>query len=70
VHLTPDQKALVRQAIQTGDLQREEEAVKEAPRATYEERLPKRDGAPSDSSASLRKGWGIDLPGSLAALRR
>jgi putative addiction module CopG family antidote len=30
VHLTPDQKAFVRQAIQSGRLNREEEAVQEA----------------------------------------
>jgi putative addiction module CopG family antidote len=30
VHLTPDQKAFVRQAIESGRLQREEDAVKEA----------------------------------------
>jgi putative addiction module CopG family antidote len=30
VQLTPDQKAFVRQAIQSGRLQREEDAVKEA----------------------------------------
>jgi Arc/MetJ-type ribon-helix-helix transcriptional regulator len=30
VHFTPDQKAFVRQAIESGRLQREEDAVKEA----------------------------------------
>ena len=30
VRLTPDQKAFVRQAIESGRLQREEDAVKEA----------------------------------------
>jgi len=30
VHLTPDQKAFVRQAIESGRLNREEEAVQEA----------------------------------------
>ena len=30
VHLTPDQKAFVRQAIESGRLLREEDAVKEA----------------------------------------
>jgi putative addiction module CopG family antidote len=30
VHLTPDQKAFIREAIQTGRLHREEDAVREA----------------------------------------
>ena len=39
VQLTPDQKAFVRQAIETGRLQREEDAVKEA-LSMWEEREP------------------------------
>lgn len=41
VHLTPDQKAFVRQAIESGRLHREEEAVREA-LVLWEERERKR----------------------------
>ena len=58
VQLTPDQKAFVRQAIETGRLQREEDAVKEA-LSLWEERertraeiLP----AVDEAEASLARG--------------
>jgi putative addiction module CopG family antidote len=41
VHLTPDQKAFIRQAIESGRLLREEDAVKEA-LSLWEERERKR----------------------------
>ncbi len=41
VHLTPDQKAFVRQAIESGRLRREEDAVKEA-LSLWEERERRR----------------------------
>jgi Arc/MetJ-type ribon-helix-helix transcriptional regulator len=41
VHLTPDQKAFVRQAIESGRLNREEDAVQE-PHSLWEEREPTR----------------------------
>jgi len=60
VHLTPDQKAFVRQAIESGRLRREEDAVKEA-LALWEERertraefLAKID----EAEASLARGEG------------
>jgi Arc/MetJ-type ribon-helix-helix transcriptional regulator len=41
VHLTPDQEAFIRQAIETGRLQREQDAVEEA-MALWEERERRR----------------------------
>lgn len=41
VHFTPDQEAFVRQAIETGQLEREEDAVKEA-LSRWEERERRR----------------------------
>ena len=60
VQLTPDQKAFVRQAIKSGRLQREEEAVKEA-LALWEERERTRAeilSAVDESEASLARGEG------------
>jgi putative addiction module CopG family antidote len=60
VHLTPDQKAFVRQAIESGRLQREEEAVREA-LALWEERERKRAeflATLEDAKASLAPGEG------------
>jgi putative addiction module CopG family antidote len=58
VQLTPDQKAFVRQAIQTGRLQREEDAVKEA-LSLWEERERTRAeilAAVDEAEASLARG--------------
>jgi Arc/MetJ-type ribon-helix-helix transcriptional regulator len=41
VHLTPDQEAFIRQAIETGRLQREQDAVQEA-MSLWEERERRR----------------------------
>ena len=41
VHLTPDQKAFIREAIETGRLQREEDALQEA-MSLWEERERRR----------------------------
>jgi putative addiction module CopG family antidote len=41
VHLTPDQEAFIRQAIETGRLRREEDAVREA-MSLWEERERRR----------------------------
>jgi Arc/MetJ-type ribon-helix-helix transcriptional regulator len=60
VHLTPDQKALVRQAIETGRLQREEDAVKEA-LSLWEERERTRAeilSAVDEAESSLARGEG------------
>jgi putative addiction module CopG family antidote len=60
VQLTPDQKAFVRQAIQTGRLQREEDAVKEA-LSLWEERERTRAeilSAVDEAEASLARGEG------------
>ena len=60
VQLTPDQKAFVRQAIESGRLHREEEAVKEA-LALWEERERTRAeilSAVDESEASLDRGEG------------
>lgn len=60
VQLTPDQEAFVRQAIQTGRLRREEEAVKEA-LALWEERERTRAEVPAavdEAEASLGRGEG------------
>lgn len=60
VQLTPDQQAFVRQAIQSGRLQREEDAVKEA-LSLWEERERSRAGllaAVGDAEASLAAGEG------------
>ena len=58
VQLTPDQKAFVRQAIETGRLQREEDAVKEA-LSLWEERERTRTeilSAVDEAEASLARG--------------
>jgi len=58
VQLTPDQKAFVRQAIETGRLQREEDAVKEA-LSLWEERERTRAeilSAVDEAEASLARG--------------
>lgn len=62
VHLTPDQKAFVRQAIESGRLHREEEAVQEA-LSLWEERERARAraeilAAVDASEASLAHGEG------------
>ena len=60
MHLTPDQKAFVRQAIETGRLQREEDAVKEA-LCLWEERERTRAeilSAVDEAESSLARGEG------------
>ncbi len=60
LHLTPDQQAFVRQAIQSGRLQREEDAVQEA-LALWEERERARAeilAAVDEAEASLGRGEG------------
>jgi putative addiction module CopG family antidote len=60
VHLTPDQKAFVRQAIESGRFQREEDAVKEA-LSLWEERERTRAEilvAVDEAEASLARGEG------------
>jgi putative addiction module CopG family antidote len=60
VHLTPDQKAFVRQAIESGRLLREEDAVKEA-LSLWEERERRRLeilAAVDEAEASLAGGEG------------
>jgi len=60
VKLTPDQKAFVRDAIESGRLQREEEAVQEA-LALWEERERTRAwilAAVDEADASLARGEG------------
>jgi len=65
VQLTPDQKAFVRQAIETGRLQREEDAVKEA-LSLWEERertRPEILAAVDEAEASLARGEGRAITG-------
>jgi Arc/MetJ-type ribon-helix-helix transcriptional regulator len=60
VHLTPDQKAFVRQAIESGRLLREEDAVKEA-LSLWEKRERARAeilAAVDEAEASLARGEG------------
>jgi len=60
VHLTPDQKAFVRQAIESGRFQREEDGVKEA-LSLWEERERTRAEvliAVDEAEASLARGEG------------
>jgi putative addiction module CopG family antidote len=60
VQLTPDQKAFVRQAIQSGRLHREEDAVQEA-LALWEERERTRIEIPAavdEAEASVARGEG------------
>ncbi len=60
VQLTPDQKAFVRQAIESGRLQREEDAVKEA-LSLWEERERTRAeilAAVDEAEVSLAQGGG------------
>ena len=60
VHLTPDQKAFVRRAIETGRFRREEDAVQEA-LSLWEERERKRAeflATLDDAKASLARGEG------------
>ena len=60
VQLTPDQKAFVRQAIESGRLSREEDAVKEA-LSLWEERERRRLeilAAVDEAEASLARGEG------------
>jgi putative addiction module CopG family antidote len=60
VQLTPDQKAFVRQAIETGRLRREEDAVKEA-LSLWEERERTRAeilSAVDEAESSLARGEG------------
>ena len=61
VQLTPDQRAFVRQAIESGRFQREEEAVQEA-LALWEERERTRAeilAAVDVAEASLTRGTGV-----------
>ena len=63
VHLTPDQQAFVRQAIESGRLQREEDAVKEA-LSLWEERERRRLeilAAVDRAEASLARGEGRSI---------
>jgi len=63
VRLTPDQKAFVRQAIQSGRLRREEDAVQEA-LALWEERERTRADilvAVDEAEASLARGEGRSI---------
>ena len=63
VELTPDQKEFVRQAIQRGHLQREEDAVREALQL-WEERERERAeilAAVDDAEASLARGEGREI---------
>ena len=60
VHLTPDQQAFIRQAIETGRLQREQDAVLEA-MALWEERERRRLeilAAVDQAETSLARGEG------------
>jgi putative addiction module CopG family antidote len=60
VHLTPDQQAFVRQAIETGRFRREEDAVREA-LSLWEERERKREeilAAVDAAETSLARGNG------------
>jgi len=60
VQLTPDQKAFVRQAIESGRLRREEDAVKEA-FSLWEERERRRPeilAAVDEAESSLARGEG------------
>lgn len=71
VNLTPDQQAFVRNAIQSGRLHREEEAVEEA-LALWEERERKRIeflASLEAANASLARGEGrtLDTPESVRA---
>lgn len=63
VQLTPDQKAFVRQAIESGRLRREEDAVKEA-LSLWEERERNRAeilAAVDEAEASLTRGEGRNI---------
>jgi putative addiction module CopG family antidote len=63
VQLTPDQQAFVRQAIESGRLRREEDAVKEA-LSLWEERERSRAeilAAVDEAEASLARGEGRSL---------
>ncbi len=63
VHLTPDQEAFVRQAIESGRLHRPEDAVEEALRL-WEERERNRAeilAAVDAAEASLDRGEGIEV---------
>ena len=69
VHLSPDQEAFIREAIEAGRLQREEDAVREA-MALWEERERRRMeilAAVDMAEASLARGEG-DIIGSQAEL--
>ncbi len=61
VHLTPDQEAFIRQAIESGRLQHQEDAVKEA-LALWEERERTRAeilASLDEAEASLARGEGV-----------
>jgi putative addiction module CopG family antidote len=63
VHLTDDQKAFVRQAIETGRFHREEDAVQEA-LSLWEERERQRAeflASVADAKASLARGEGLTI---------
>ena len=63
VHLTPDQQAFIRDAIESGRIERQEDAVHEA-LALWEERERKRAvllAKLDDAAASLNRGEGIPI---------
>jgi putative addiction module CopG family antidote len=63
VQLTPDQEAFIRQAIETGRLQRKEDAVREA-MSLWEERERRRLeilAAVDEAEASLARGEGRNI---------
>jgi putative addiction module CopG family antidote len=63
VHLTPDQEAFVRQAIESGRLQRAEDAVEEALRLWEERERTRAEilAAVDAAEASLDRGEGIEV---------
>jgi len=63
VHLTPDQEAFVRQAIESGRLHRPEDAVEEALRLWEERERTRAEilAAVDAAEASLDRGEGIDV---------
>ncbi len=63
VHLTPDQQAFIRGAIESGRIERQEDAIREA-LSLWEERERKRAALLAtldDAAASLNRGEGIPI---------
>jgi putative addiction module CopG family antidote len=63
VHLTPDQQAFIRNAIESGRIERQEDAIREA-LSLWEERERKRAALLAtldDAAASLDRGDGIPI---------